>query len=656
MRKYIILLLLAICIQLSADVLGKETLIKGTAKLNGKDVPMWFNVTAEGVVEVGNGKNAAISQYSEGELVVPANVVNPADKRSYKVAKVANFAFSLCSKLTTVTLEEGIKEIGENAFSGCNALQAIGNPSSLTAIGRGAFAGCSQLRHAQLPKNLASIGQEAFAGNQFADNKVILPIKLAAIPVAAFDGCKLQMAILPPTLKSIEEDAFRGTGSCDFYMFDGNAVPSVHNKGVNVASHWYVSKPQNYVQKSYCNGLLPISAMVPQDEFVADNLTYRIVQVAQYPGIFTASAYKRNDKKDWSSEFKDLKTAAHNPTFAGKWDPEYRINGIDANFFTGNDIVKLHHIALPASIEPAQSTNAFAQCKALVSLDLSAMSPLSKAESDALLSGLPEFTIVYAPKTQAQEHRAANTVLTNKDGKRHTSLYKMQLDENFDALALQGNLAYRLPYSFEAKRATFFRSSFKNKKKETLVLPFAAKPRGKAFAFDGMDKQSGTNTTLKFAKKDELQANTPYIYASDGTEIWAENVVVNPQNNTNTQTKDGLFGVYKADFVKALAAAQQLNGAAYTLNAEGNKGNATFVQATDEAKLTPFHAFLHLSDKLVGANLKLLFEGETATGIEKVTTDADNEDNTWYNLQGIKYNSKPQKGIYIRNGKKVVVQ
>ena len=656
MRKYIILLLLAICTQLSAEGLGKDTNIKGTAKLNGKNVPMWFNVTGTDVVAVGNGKNAAISQYSEGKLVVPASIVNPADKRRYKVEKVANFAFSLCSKLTAVTLEEGIKEIGENAFSGCNALQAIGYPASLTAIGRGAFAGCNQLRHAQLPKNLASIGQETFAGNQFADNKLLLPIKVAAIPIAAFDGCKLQMAILPPTLKSIEEDAFRGAGSCDFYMFDGNAVPSVHNKGVNVASHWYATKPQSYGKESFCNGLLPISAMVPQDEFIYNGIIYQIVQVGQYPGVFTATAYKKSDKKPWTSEFKDLTATVYNPTFAGKWKPEYRINGIDANFFTGNDIVKLHHIALPASIEPAQSKNAFAQCKALVSLDLSAMSPLNKAESDALLSGLPEFTIVYAPKTQAQEHRAANTVLTNKDGKRHTSLYKMQLDDNFDALALQGNLAYRLPYSFEAKRATFFRSSFKNKKKETLVLPFAAKPRGKAFAFDGMDKQPGTNTTLKFAKKDELQANTPYIYASDGTEIWAENVVVNPQNSTNTQTKDGLFGVYKADLVKTLAAAQQLNGAAYTLNAEGNKGNATFVQATDDAKLTPFHAFLHLADMLVGANLKLVFEGEAATGIEKVANDADNEDNTWYNLQGIKYNTKPQKGIYIRNGKKVVVQ
>ena len=44
MRKYIILLLLAICTQLSADVLGKDTNIKGTAKLNGKTLDIDYTV------------------------------------------------------------------------------------------------------------------------------------------------------------------------------------------------------------------------------------------------------------------------------------------------------------------------------------------------------------------------------------------------------------------------------------------------------------------------------------------------------------------------------------------------------------------------------------------------------------------------------------
>ena len=619
MKKYILLLLLAVCTQLSADTLDKETLFKGTAILNGKAIPMWFNVTGNATVEIGNGKSAAISQYAEGKLVVPANIVNPTDNNSYKVTKVANFAFSLCSKLTEVTLEEGIKEIGEQVFSGCNSLTSVRYPASLTSIGRGAFMGCKQLRHALLPENLAIIGQESFVENQFANSKMQLPWRITTIPVAAFQDCKLQIVVLSPSLISVEEDAFLRAGACDFYMFDRNIAPIVHDKGISVASHWFATKPQNYDKKSFCNGLLPISAMVPQDEFTTENITYKIEQAGRHPGIFTASAYK-------------------------------------STFFAGEEIVKLHHIALPASIDASLAKNAFAQCKGLVSLDLSAMKPLSEGESNAILGGIAENTIVYAPKGQALSYRDCNVVLTKDNGQRHTHHFKIHLDDTFDALSLEASLAYQLPYSFMAERATFYRSSFKNKQKETLVLPFAAKPQGKAYACAGMKKQSGTETVASFAKKDELLANTPYIYVSDGTEISAENVEVNPRiAESKPLEKDNLFAVYKADFIKKLAEEKLLNGIVYTFNANGTAGGTTFVQASDDAKITPFHAFFHLSDKNAGANLKLLFEGEPSTGIQKVSTEAANEDNTWINLQGVRFNTKPQKGVYIHKGKKLMV-
>ena len=656
MKKYILLLLLAVCTQLSADTLDKETLFKGTAILNGKAIPMWFNVTGNATVEIGNGKSAAISQYAEGKLVVPANIVNPTDNNSYKVTKVANFAFSLCSKLTEVTLEEGIKEIGEQVFSGCNSLTSVRYPASLTSIGRGAFMGCKQLRHALLPENLAIIGQESFVENQFANSKMQLPWRITTIPVAAFQDCKLQIVVLSPSLISVEEDAFLRAGACDFYMFDRNIAPIVHDKGISVASHWFATKPQNYDKKSFCNGLLPISAMVPQDEFTTENITYKIEQAGRHPGIFTASAYKKSNEKAWTSEFNALKESVLNPTFPGKWKPEFRVNGIKSTFFAGEEIVKLHHIALPASIDASLAKNAFAQCKGLVSLDLSAMKPLSEGESNAILGGIAENTIVYAPKGQALSYRDCNVVLTKDNGQRHTHHFKIHLDDTFDALSLEASLAYQLPYSFMAERATFYRSSFKNKQKETLVLPFAAKPQGKAYAFAGMKKQSGTETVASFAKKDELLANTPYIYVSDGTEISAENVEVNPRiAESKPLEKDNLFAVYKADFIKKLAEEKLLNGIVYTFNANGTAGCTTFVQASDDAKITPFHAFFHLSDKNAGANLKLLFEGEPSTGIQKVSTEAANEDNTWINLQGVRFNTKPQKGVYIHKGKKLMV-
>ena len=45
------------------------------------------------------------------------------------------------------------------------------------------------------------------------------------------------------------------------------------------------------------------------------------------------------------------------------------------------------------------------------------------------------------------------------------------------------------------------------------------------------------------------------------------------------------------------------------------------------------------------------------TGIEDITTDADVKggDNNWYNLNGQRVDT-PKRGVYIRNGKKIVVK
>ena len=45
-----------------------------------------------------------------------------------------------------------------------------------------------------------------------------------------------------------------------------------------------------------------------------------------------------------------------------------------------------------------------------------------------------------------------------------------------------------------------------------------------------------------------------------------------------------------------------------------------------------------------------------ATAIENITT-AKNEKNVWYSLQGVRMNNKPtEKGVYIKNGKKVIIK
>ncbi|MBR2333397.1 MAG: leucine-rich repeat domain-containing protein, partial [Rikenellaceae bacterium] len=55
-------------------------------------------------------------------------------------------AFSGCKGLTSITIPDGVTEIGELAFSGCTGLTSITIPDSVTSIGENAFKGCTALK------------------------------------------------------------------------------------------------------------------------------------------------------------------------------------------------------------------------------------------------------------------------------------------------------------------------------------------------------------------------------------------------------------------------------------------------------------------------------------------------------------------------------
>ena len=56
--------------------------------------------------------------------------------------KIGSFAFYNCSRLTSLTLPDGITEIGEAAFYDCSGLTSLNLPAGITSIGSSAFSGC----------------------------------------------------------------------------------------------------------------------------------------------------------------------------------------------------------------------------------------------------------------------------------------------------------------------------------------------------------------------------------------------------------------------------------------------------------------------------------------------------------------------------------
>ena len=93
------------------------------------------------------------------EVIIPSNI--NVDGRIYQVTDIGNSAFKDCSNLSTVSLPEGIKILGEYSFNN-TGLKEISLPHSLKQIGEYAFLDCSSIKKMIVPEGVESVGESAF--------------------------------------------------------------------------------------------------------------------------------------------------------------------------------------------------------------------------------------------------------------------------------------------------------------------------------------------------------------------------------------------------------------------------------------------------------------------------------------------------------------
>ena len=73
-------------------------------------------------------------------------------------------AFDNCSKLSSITIPDSVKSIGDYTFYNCSSLTSITIPDNVTSIGEYAFSNCSSLTSITIPDSVTSIGSSAFRG------------------------------------------------------------------------------------------------------------------------------------------------------------------------------------------------------------------------------------------------------------------------------------------------------------------------------------------------------------------------------------------------------------------------------------------------------------------------------------------------------------
>lgn len=173
-------------------------------------------------------RNAAISTDTTGDLVVPSTL------SGYKVVSIGKQAFYACSKLTSVTISEGVTNIADMAFYGCSSLTNVVFPSTLKSIGASAFIGCQKLQKVDVKVPRLTIGDRAFRDCdglqtiQFAGDELIMATRV-------FFGCgglsDVNLIVKDVTLSEgvfsggYDDGSFRGY--CDYLT---NVLVSASNR------------------------------------------------------------------------------------------------------------------------------------------------------------------------------------------------------------------------------------------------------------------------------------------------------------------------------------------------------------------------------------------------------------------------------------------
>jgi len=215
---------------------------------------------------------------------------------------------------------------------------------------------------------------------------------------------------------------------------------------------------------------------------------------------------------------------------------------------------------------------------------------------------------------------------------------------------------------------TFSSRNLNAEKWNVLVLPFdiTVKDLSNAFSYAVIDvlDQNATdgNVHFKLAVSGTIKANTPFLIYPDNT-----------YNNLNQVTFTGV-DVKKASLSKATVSVSDkggnkfvgtyantdIFGAEYQYLSQGTFYDAANYTEASPVTIKPLRAYLDLSGSKAAAPVIFIEEPDgVVTSINTIARDSEslNTEGAWYNLNGMKVEGKPtQKGIYIKNGKKVVIK
>ncbi len=220
--------------------------------------------TNEQVVAVSNSQDVSLRYtstdgtvsyvlYTDGSLVISGTGVIDANTASILVTNrgkitsvtiesgirgIAKCAFYNCTKVSSVSIPDTVMDIGKEAFWGCSNLKSVKLPAGLTAIPEAVFSECENLESIEIQEGVTTIGEQAFNGCKKLSS-VTMPTSVTKICGWAFGEAYPENLVIQYAGTKKEWNAIEIDTKCNYWWYDDDTTAQVIYNGQEECNHSY---------------------------------------------------------------------------------------------------------------------------------------------------------------------------------------------------------------------------------------------------------------------------------------------------------------------------------------------------------------------------------------------------------------------------------
>lgn len=527
--------------------------------------------------------------------------------------------FSENTNITGITFEEGsqIKWIGDHAFKNCSSLKTINNvPAGLTDINEWCFESTA-LESVDLSNTNVTIMKDGVFYNNKSLTSIQLPNKLENFWDKAFYGCKvLNNIVMPSTVKGIYNNVFEGCTSLSnvklnegcttlgHHVFKNCPLAAVTFPTTLTSIGEYAFEKTNLKKVDLSNTLitsLPNGSFYNCQQLNDVKLPIALTDIGErafYQSTITSITFPSSLQKIGAWAFQN----AH---FKNVVIPT-NCNTIEQGAFSDN--ANLTTVVING-LECYLAYQAFCNCSKLTDVYITSKeAPVVERygfpfDNDPKVHVMKDFVDIFSGLKTSENYNPCNTTKFDSNfsltlGKEWTTLTSAY---NLDFSGIEGLTAYTAKY---------------NKANDAVAL--TPVKRVKAHTGLILKGEAGNTYTLPILASNE-----------EGLDEATDNQLVDCVDALWSTGRDNDYFLSNGEFVKSDKDGWTLPGKSY-LYISGGRSNAS------------------------GSPLRVYVDN-TATAIDGITNNPVVKDEAYYNLQGVKV-QRPQHGVFIHNGKKVVLK